>query len=115
MFQAEDGELARRVAELERRLAAAESDAASLRESELAYRELVELSPDAIHVHEEGRIVFVNPAAVKLYGARYAEDLIGLPLVRSLVEMHDGEFEIHSTPGAGTTVSVHFPADRLVA
>ena len=40
---------------------------------------------------------------------------LGLPLVKLLVEMHDGELEIHSTPGAGTTVSVHIPADRLVS
>ncbi len=39
---------------------------------------------------------------------------LGLPLVKSLIELHGGRFEIHSTPGAGTSVSVHFPADRLV-
>jgi diguanylate cyclase (GGDEF)-like protein/PAS domain S-box-containing protein len=49
----------------------------ALRESEERYRELVELSPDAIIVHCEGQIVFANSAAVSLLGADKAEDLLG--------------------------------------
>lgn len=48
-----------------------------LRESEERYRHLVELSPDAVAVHCDGRIVYVNPAAVKLLGAEHRDDLIG--------------------------------------
>ncbi|HEU4700230.1 MAG TPA: PAS domain S-box protein [Gemmatimonadales bacterium] len=47
------------------------------RESELRYRRLVEASPDAVFVHSEGRIVFLNEAAVRLCGARGVGDLIG--------------------------------------
>ncbi|MDN5293805.1 MAG: two-component system, sporulation sensor kinase [Eubacteriales bacterium] len=49
----------------------------ALRESEERYRQLVELSPDAIGVHSDGKIVFVNQAAVRLLGGRSAEELIG--------------------------------------
>jgi two-component system sporulation sensor kinase A len=33
-----------------------------LKESEERYRSLVELSPDAIVVHQEGKFTYVNPA-----------------------------------------------------
>lgn len=50
---------------------------ASLRESEERYRQLVELSPDAILVHKDGRILFVNGSALRMFGARAPEDLVG--------------------------------------
>jgi two-component system cell cycle sensor histidine kinase PleC len=34
---------------------------------------------------------------------------LGLPLVKSLVEMHGGSFEINSMPGEGTTMRASFP------
>jgi PAS domain S-box-containing protein len=49
----------------------------SLAESEERYRKLVELSPDCIAVHSEGKIAFINPVGVKILGANSAEDLIG--------------------------------------
>ncbi|HLY11537.1 MAG TPA: ATP-binding protein, partial [Planctomycetota bacterium] len=52
----------------------------SLRESEERYRQLVELSPDAIMLHREGRIVFVNGAALRLFGATSPAELIHTPL-----------------------------------
>ncbi|MFH2029595.1 MAG: PAS domain S-box protein [Bacteroidota bacterium] len=48
-----------------------------IRESEEHYRTVVDISPDSIVIHCEGKIVFVNPAAVKLVGASSAGDLIG--------------------------------------
>jgi PAS domain S-box-containing protein len=51
----------------------------ALRESEERYRQLVELSPDAVVVHSEGKIVFVNPAGVKLLRARDSSDIVGKP------------------------------------
>lgn len=53
----------------------------ALHESEERYRRLVELSPDAICVHDGGRIVFANRAAAKLLGAANSEELIGKPVL----------------------------------
>jgi len=53
----------------------------ALRESEERYRQLVETSPEAIAVHSEGKLVFLNPAALKLLGATSAEQLIGQPIL----------------------------------
>ncbi len=39
---------------------------------------------------------------------------LGLPLVKSLAEMHDGELAIESEIGAGTEVTIHFPPERVV-
>jgi PAS domain S-box-containing protein len=49
----------------------------ALEESEQRYRQLVDLSPDAIAVHSGGKIVFVNQAGIKLFGASAPEELIG--------------------------------------
>lgn len=55
----------------------------ALRESEERYRKLVELSPEAIIVFRECKLLYANPAAVRLWGANNAEDLLG----RSVLEM----------------------------
>ena len=52
-----------------------------LRLSEEQYRALVELSPDAIFIQCEGKIVYVNPAGVKLFGAGSPEQLMGKPVL----------------------------------
>jgi PAS domain S-box-containing protein len=52
-----------------------------LKESEERYRRLVEFSPDAIAVHGEGKIRYVNPAAITLLGANNASELIGKPFL----------------------------------
>ncbi|MEO8717627.1 MAG: EAL domain-containing protein [Burkholderiales bacterium] len=50
---------------------------ASLESAELRYRKLVEIAPDAIFVHSDWRIVLVNPAMLRLFGATRAEQLLG--------------------------------------
>ena len=47
--------------------------------SEERYRSLVELSPDALFVQIDDKIVFINTAGVKLLGANKARDIIGRP------------------------------------
>jgi PAS domain S-box-containing protein len=51
--------------------------AQQLRQSEERYQTLMELSPDGIVIHDVGRIVYANPAAIRLMGGRQAEDLVG--------------------------------------
>jgi signal transduction histidine kinase len=38
---------------------------------------------------------------------------LGLPISRALAELHGGTLDIESVPGAGTTVIVRFPSERL--
>jgi signal transduction histidine kinase len=40
---------------------------------------------------------------------------LGLPLTKTLVELHGGRLDIASVPGRGTTVSVTFPSARSLA
>jgi PAS domain S-box-containing protein len=49
-----------------------------LRDSEARYRQLVEMSPDPIFVHDD-HILFANSAALRLFGAARAQDFIGKP------------------------------------
>lgn len=46
-----------------------------LKESEQRYRALVESAPDAVIVHRDGRFLYANPVALKLYGAETFEQL----------------------------------------
>ncbi|MBI4370166.1 MAG: MASE1 domain-containing protein [Elusimicrobia bacterium] len=55
----------------------AESHKKTLLESEMRYRRLVELCPDAIIVHGEGKILYANDAAVKIVGAAHVADILG--------------------------------------
>jgi PAS domain S-box-containing protein len=48
-----------------------------LQAAEERYRYLVDFSPDAVLVNFAGRIVYVNTAALRLFGAARREDLIG--------------------------------------
>ncbi|MFZ4621237.1 MAG: PAS domain S-box protein [Bacteroidota bacterium] len=63
-----------------------------LRDSEERYRELVEHSPTAIFVHVNGVIQFVNHAAIILFGASVAAELIG----RKVVDLIHPEFREHA-------------------
>ncbi len=67
----------------------------ALKESEERYRSLVEQSPDAIVVHHDGKFTYVNPAAVKLWGASTAEDLIG----RSILDVVHRDYCDHVKEG----------------
>ncbi|PLS17279.1 hypothetical protein CVD28_11970 [Bacillus sp. M6-12] len=53
-----------------------------LQESEERYRQLIEIAPDTILVHQDGVIQYINQAGVKLVGADRDEQIIG----RSLLE-----------------------------
>ncbi len=53
----------------------------ALKESEERYRLLVELSPDAIVLHSEGKIIFVNKVGARMIGMEKTEDLTGKPIM----------------------------------
>ncbi len=61
------------------------------------------------------------PKALLLFGQvdsdlnrKYEGTGLGLPLTKSLVEMHGGSLDLQSEEGAGTTVTVRFPKERIV-
>lgn len=45
---------------------------------------------------------------------RYEGTGLGLPISKSLVELHGGTLQIKSRENAGTTVIIHLPAERMV-
>lgn len=53
----------------------------ALRESEEKYRMMVDLLPDAVIIHQGGRIVFANTAALRTVGADSFNQLIERPLM----------------------------------
>jgi signal transduction histidine kinase len=46
---------------------------------------------------------------------RYSGTGLGLPLSKAIVELHGGTLAIDTKPGAGTTVTVHLPPQRIIA
>jgi PAS domain S-box-containing protein len=48
-----------------------------VQESNERYRRLVEMSPDGIFIHQDSFIVFLNPAAVRLFGATTPAQALG--------------------------------------
>jgi len=40
---------------------------------------------------------------------------LGLPLAKTMLELHGGVLAITSKPHQGTTITLHFPADRIVS
>ena len=54
----------------------------ALRRSEERYRSLVEICPDAVYVHRNFEIVFVNPAGAEMFGAKSPDELVGEKLTR---------------------------------
>src|ERR1044072_7466883 len=77
----------------------------ALKESEERYRRLVELSPDAIVVHQEGKFTYLNPAAVNLWGAATAKELIG----KSIFQVVHPDYRNHVTERVDYIQRFHKP------
>jgi signal transduction histidine kinase len=45
---------------------------------------------------------------------KYQGTGLGLPLARSMVELHGGRLELESTPGAGTRATIWLPPERML-
>jgi diguanylate cyclase (GGDEF)-like protein/PAS domain S-box-containing protein len=81
----------------------------ALKESEQRYRLLVELSPEAIVVECDGRIVYANSAAADLFGAASVENLMGLAVADFVHPEHRENFlarEGHSSDNRQTNLKV---------
>ncbi len=63
-------------------------DEKTLQESEDRYRKLVEISPDAVFLHQEGKIIYANPATFTLLGATRPDEIIG----KSVLDFVSSEF-----------------------
>ncbi|MGZ9146788.1 MAG: ATP-binding protein [Candidatus Deferrimicrobiaceae bacterium] len=92
----------------------------ALRESEERYRDLVELSPETIYIQQDGKLVFVNDAAIRLFGASGSAELLGKPVTDFLPggknhkireDLRENQFleETFVRPG-GTVVDVEISA-----
>ncbi len=53
----------------------------TLHASEMRYRSLIEWMPEPVVVHAEGKTLYVNPAAVEMFGASSASNLVGRPML----------------------------------
>lgn len=53
----------------------------ALKESEERFRTLIEWSPEPVVVLREGKLFYVNPAAIATFGANSDQDLIGKPIL----------------------------------
>lgn len=53
----------------------------NLQESENRYHVLVDKTPSGFIVHHGGKVLYVNPAAIEMFGAKTAQDLIGMPIL----------------------------------
>ncbi|HZK30559.1 MAG TPA: PAS domain-containing protein, partial [Methanoregula sp.] len=61
----------------------------ALQESEDRYRKLVEISPDAVFLHRNGKIIYANPATFTLLGATRPDEIIG----KSVLDFVSPEFK----------------------
>ncbi|HEV7994414.1 MAG TPA: diguanylate cyclase [Gemmatimonadaceae bacterium] len=52
----------------------------AFRETDARYRQLLALTPEAVLVHAEGRILFTNPATAELLGVPNEQELVGKPI-----------------------------------
>lgn len=70
--------VATRTEELAQKIAQLEIAERTARESEERYRQLVEMSPDAILIERDGKIIFANNGALKLLKADNADQMLNL-------------------------------------
>jgi PAS domain S-box-containing protein len=64
-----------------------------LSEGEERYRQLAEVSPDSIVIHQQGKILFMNPAGAKLLGASRPIQLIGQAITQFIQPNHSESSE----------------------
>jgi diguanylate cyclase (GGDEF)-like protein/PAS domain S-box-containing protein len=65
-------------------------------QSEQRYRSLIDWSIQALVVQRDGVFLYVNPAAVKLFGARSERDLVGRPMLERVHPEYRQRMLMHS-------------------
>ncbi|ADO72966.1 Sensor protein [Stigmatella aurantiaca DW4/3-1] len=75
-----------------------------LEENEERFQTLIERSPDAIVVHREGQLVFINPAGVSMLGYERAEELQGRSM-DALIPSSEEEETLTGVPANATAAS----------
>lgn len=97
-----------RAVESERRATAAQAAmaASKLEQSEARYHAVVEHSPDGVFINEDGRIVYANPACLRLFGADRPDQVLGQPPLRFIDPAHHATVRerIHLLQETGATV-----------
>jgi diguanylate cyclase (GGDEF)-like protein/PAS domain S-box-containing protein len=86
-----------------------DSEAQKLRDSEARYRTLVEWSPDPVLVHRQGLILYVNPSAMRTFGAQTAEQLVG----RHTRELIHPDFQAQQSARM-SALNAHLPIRPMV-
>ncbi len=81
-------------------------------ETEQRYRQLVEMSPDAIVVHQDGHILFANRQMAELVGAAGPEELVGRRVLDLVDEADHGRVRQQSRAlwrgdGASLPLEIH--------
>ncbi len=79
------------------------------RESEERWRRLVEHNPVCLAVHREGRIIYVNPACLRLFNVESVEDAIG----RSILEFVHPDYRDVVVARVRETMARDVPAPPL--
>ncbi len=64
--------------------------AREIAETESRFETLLEVLPDPVIVHQDGRVVFANRAAAEMYRAGSVEDLLGLSVMEFVAQEHRG-------------------------
>jgi len=77
----------------------------------------IRISDTGIGIAEENldRVLIPFAQVEKAYAREHHGAGLGLSLSKGLVEQHGGTLSIASTPGVGTTVTISFPAERLIS
>ena len=68
-----------------------------------------------IEKDEVPRVLLPFGQADSSLSRKYEGTGLGLPLVKSFVELHGGSLDIQSGIGVGTTVTIRFPAERVLS
>ncbi|HEY1710221.1 MAG TPA: ATP-binding protein [Rhizomicrobium sp.] len=74
------------------------------------------VSDNGVGIPEDKLAMVLEPfgQAESAYARSHGGIGLGLPIVRSLVEMHGGRFSLMSELDAGTTAKVHLPPERMM-